>query len=242
MILNNKNLFIRNSDVKSVDLDGILRFNKVVQKQRRTIYNMKKYFVKINIKEIITLLLGSAILAFGLYHVHSQSNVTEGGVLGMTLFLQHWFRISPAISGFVMNFICYYMGWKILGCKFIIYSCISGAAFSVFYGFFEQFEPMWPTIGQHPLIAAITGALFVGIGIGICVRVGGATCGDDALAMSLSKVFQKDIQWIYLVSDLTVLALSLTYIPVQRIVYSLITVVLSGQTIGWVSKENEKSA
>ena len=30
-------------------------------------------------------LAGSAILAFGLYNVHSFSNVTEGGVLGMTL-------------------------------------------------------------------------------------------------------------------------------------------------------------
>ena len=32
-------------------------------------------------------LAGSAILAFGLYNVHSFSNVTEGGVLGMTLLL-----------------------------------------------------------------------------------------------------------------------------------------------------------
>ena len=51
-------------------------------------------------------LLGSGILAFGLYHVHSLSGVTEGGVLGMTLLLHHWFGISPAVSGFVMNAAC----------------------------------------------------------------------------------------------------------------------------------------
>ena len=28
------------------------------------------------------LVLGAAILAFGLYNVHSQSHITEGGVLG----------------------------------------------------------------------------------------------------------------------------------------------------------------
>ena len=32
-------------------------------------------------------LLGSVILAFGLYHVHSVSSVTEGGALGLTLLL-----------------------------------------------------------------------------------------------------------------------------------------------------------
>jgi len=190
------------------------------------------------IKDIIILLLGSAILAFGLYHVHSQSNVTEGGVLGAVLLIQYWFHISPSISGFILNFICYFMGWKLLGRKFLVYSGISGAAFSVFYAIFEQFEPIWPEIGEYPLVAAIAGALFVGIGIGICVRVGGATCGDDALAMSLSKVLKKDIQWIYLFSDLTVLGLSLSYIPVKRIFFSLITVILSGQIIGWIAKED----
>ena len=200
---------------------------------------LKKYIKKSHIKDVAILLIGSAILAFGLYHVHSQSSVTEGGVLGATLLLQHWFQISPSISGFVLNFICYFMGWKLLGRKFIVYSGISGGAFSVFYAIFEQFEPIWSGIGEHPLIAAIAGALSVGIGIGICVRVGGATCGDDALAMSLSKVLKKDIQWIYLFSDLTVLGLSLTYIPMQRILYSLLTVVLSGQIIGWIAKEKE---
>ena len=72
--------------------------------------------------------------------------------------------------------------------------------------------------------------------IGLCVRVGGAPTGDDALAMSLERVFPVDIQWIYLISDLTVLAASLTYIPGSKIVYSLLTVILSGQVIGLMQK------
>ena len=60
--------------------------------------------------------------------------------------------------------------------------------------------------------------------------------GDDALAMSLERVLPLDIQWIYLISDLVVLLISLTYIPVSRITYSLLTVVLSGQIIGLMQK------
>ena len=41
------------------------------------------------------ILLGSGILSFGLYNIHERTNVTEGGVLGMTLLLQHWFGFSP---------------------------------------------------------------------------------------------------------------------------------------------------
>ena len=92
------------------------------------------------------------------------------------------------------------------------------------------------------MLAALAGALFVGVGVGLCVRVGGAPSGDDALAMSMSKVFKIEIQWMYLITDLSVLALSLTYIPLQKIIYSLLTVVLSGQIIGWIVKFSWKKA
>ena len=85
-----------------------------------------------------------------------------------------------------------------------------------------------------PLLAAILGAVFVGIGAGFCVRVGGATGGDDALAMAISHLTGWKLQWIYLVSDLLVLGLSATYIPLPRLAYSLLTVILSGQIVGWI--------
>lgn len=31
--------------------------------------------------------LGSVILAFGLFNIHSQSQISEGGILGLTLLL-----------------------------------------------------------------------------------------------------------------------------------------------------------
>ena len=177
-------------------------------------------------------MLGSAILAFGLYHVHSLSGVTEGGVLGLTLFLEHCFDISPAVSGAVLNLLCYVLGWKMLGKKFLFYSFLGTAGFSVTYGICEQFDPLWPQLADMPMVAAVLGAVFVGVGAGFCVRIGGAPSGDDALAMSISKTAHVEIQWVYLVTDLTVLILSLSYIPLNRMVYSLLTVILSGQIVG----------
>ena len=182
----------------------------------------------------------SAFLAFGLYHVHAVSGVTEGGVLGANLLLQHWFGISPAISNVVLNAACYLFGWRMLGREFVIYSLISTAGFSGAYRIFEQFPPLWPELYAMPLLAALLGAAFVGLGAGLCVRVGGAPSGDDTLAMGLSHLLHKKIETIYLVSDLTVLLLSLSYIPWQRIGWSLLTVVLSGRIIGLVQRFGAK--
>lgn len=197
---------------------------------------MRSIWKEIKLSSVLLLLAGSALLAFGLYNVHSISNVTEGGILGLTLLLEHWFGISPSFSGFLLTALCYFLGWKILGKRFLVFSFISAIGFSVFYGIFEQFDPLFPQIGEMPFFAAVVGALFVGISVGICVRVGGAPTGDDALAMSLSSVLPVDIQWIYLASDLVVLFISLSYIPLNKILYSLLTVLLSGQIIGMIQK------
>lgn len=195
-------------------------------------------------KKCLLALLGSAILAFGLYNVHALSGVTEGGVLGMTLLLHHWFGISPAVTGLVLNAVCYWMGWRLLGKEFIGYSIIAGGGFSLFYALFEQFDPIWPQLAQYPLLAAVLGALFVGVGVGLSVREGGAPGGDDALAMSMSAVTHWNIQWAYLITDLVVLGLSVSYIDLKRLACSLLTVLLSGQIIGFVQrfKSPEKKA
>ncbi len=202
---------------------------------------IKKHLPQFRAVPCLQAVVGSAILAFGMYNIHSVSGVTEGGILGLTLLGDHWLHLSPAVSGFILNAVCYFIGWRTLGKDFIGYSAIAGGGFSVFYAIFEQFPVVYPQIADHPLIASLVGALFVGLGAGLCVRAGGAPCGDDALAMALSTKFKIRIQWVYLASDLLTLLLSLSYIPVKRIVYSLLTVVLSGQLIGFVQRAGKKN-
>ena len=195
---------------------------------------------RLKLKNCLSILLGSAILSFGLYNVHSISGVTEGGVLGLTLLLERWFGISPSVTGLILNGLCYLLGFKMLGKEFIAYSVVAGGGFSLFYAVFEQFPPLWPQLADMPLIAAVVGSLFVGIGVGLCVRANSAPTGDDSLALSLSHHFKIGIQWVYLASDLIVLLMSLTYIPLSRIAYSLLTVILSGQIIGLIQKGSFK--
>ncbi len=196
--------------------------------------DLRGILLQMKLKNCIFLVLGSAILAFGLFNVHSFSGVTEGGTLGLTLLLDHWLHISPALTSLVLNGVCYFIGWRTLGKDFIAYSAVCCVSFSFFYWVFELVGPIYPEFADHRLIAALLGALFVGVGAGLCVRFGGAPCGDDALAMSISSKTRLGIRWVYLISDLLVLALSLTYIPVLEIIYSLLTVVLSGQIIGFI--------
>ena len=66
------------------------------------------------------------------------------------------------------------------------------------------------------------------------VRQGASCAGDDALALVISKITGCRISRAYLLTDVTVLVFSLSYIPAKRIVYSLITVTVSSFLIDFI--------
>jgi len=194
----------------------------------RTIIRWKtKLFQGLSFKNILWIVAGAAICTFGIHNIHQQVGITEGGVIGGMLLLEHWLGISPAYITPVLDIACYLLALKYLGAGFIRTSILSTLSVSLFYKLWEQFPPMLTDLSGHPLVAAVLGALFVGIGVGIIVRQGGSSGGDDALALVISKVSKCRLSFAYLFTDLTVLVLSLSYIPVRRIVFSLVTVTIS---------------
>ena len=188
------------------------------------------------------LVAGTAILAFGLYNIHRQSNITEGGVLGLVLFFDHWLGITPALISPVLDISCYLIGFRFLGREFAKCSVIASLSFACWYALFEKFPPLLPSLAEHPAAAALLGGCFVGLGVGLAVRAGGAAGGDDALAMTISHVTKWPISRAYLFTDLVVLALSTTYIPPKNLLCSLITVTVSSFLIGQVQTFGRKGA
>ena len=185
-------------------------------------------------KRILWIMLGAMICSFGIHNIHQRTDVTEGGILGLMLLIEHWAGISPAYITPVLDFACYLTACRFLGGRFIRISVISTLFVSVFFKIWEMFPPMLPDLSAYPLAAAILGGIFVGIGVGLIVRQGGSAGGDDALALTISHVSHWRLSRSYMVTDGIVLALSLSYIPVVRIVYSLISVTISSWLVDWV--------
>ena len=195
---------------------------------------IKKYFY------LTYIFIGAFVLAFGMYNIHSRTIITEGGIWGIELLVDHWFGLSPAVTAPFLDGTCYLLGVVFLGKEFILKSLVGTLGYSAFYAILEQFPPLLPDLNSVPLAAAIIGAIFVGIGAGIVVRQGGACAGDDALALAISKKLKCKISTAYLSTDMTVLLLSLSYIPFIQIFYSLITVLLSGWIIEKVQNFKKK--
>lgn len=182
-------------------------------------------------KRVFLILLGAAIVSFGVHNIHNVTGITEGGIIGLVLCVDHWFGIPPSIVTPILDSLSYLVALKVLGGGFLGWSAVATVSVAGFYKLWESLPYMLPDLSNQPLAAAVIGALFVGVGVGLVIRQGASAGGDDALALSISKVTGWRVGRCYLFTDLTVLALSLTYIPVVKIAFSLITVTISSAVI-----------
>ncbi len=187
-------------------------------------------------RSLLGILAGAMICSFGIHNIHQRTNITEGGVFGLMLLLEHWLKISPAYLTPLLDALCYALAFRALGGRFIKRSIVSTLCISGFYWIWEQFPPMLPDLSDQPLLAALCGGLFVGLGVGLIIRQGGSSGGDDALALTISRFTKWRLSRCYLFTDFVVLGLSLSYIPVDQIGYSMITVTVSSLLIDWIKE------
>ena len=181
----------------------------------------------LSLRMLALIMAGAAVCTFGIHNIHQQTDITEGGVIGMVLLIGHWTGLSPAFVTPVLDIGCYLLAFRFLGWRFIKVSAISTLSVSLFYKFWELFPYLLPDLSAYPLAAAVCGGVFVGAGVGMIVRQGGSSGGDDALALAISRITRWRLSFSYLFTDLLVLGLSLTYIPLSRIACSVVTVTLS---------------
>lgn len=188
---------------------------------------------KQQVQQIIVMILGTFLLAFGYYHINFQNNLTEGGFVGLALLGKYAFDFSPSITILVLDIPIFIIAWFIKGRKFLFNTIIAATAFSVFYEICDRFSPLVINLQGYMPIAAILSGIVTGFGAGIVLRNGGATGGDDILTLFLSKFTGLSIGTVFFMLDVLVLGLSLLYLPLTETLYTVLAVGISGRIITW---------
>lgn len=198
-----------------------------------------RYIKKETLKSILLIIIGASILSFGSYNFNYQNNVTEGGVLGLLLLMQHVFNISPSITSVIIDFSLFAIGTKFFGKRFLLYSVLSTITFSTTYKIWESVGFLIPSFTNNMLIASILAGIGVGVGVGLVVRGGGASGGDDVIALLGNKLLKLKVNHVYLATDAIVLLMSLVYLDIKQIFFSIIAVTISGKIISIIYKDDE---
>ncbi|WP_286133942.1 YitT family protein [Bacillus sp. AFS053548] len=194
--------------------------------------------------ETLMILIGSFILATTLYHFHYQNNLAEGGFIGIALLVKNALNISPSITTLLLDIPIILIAGLYLGRKLLINTTIGAISFSVFYSIIEKTTSnITFNFGNHLWIPAILGGIFAGLGLGLILRSGGATGGDDLITIIMSKKSKISIGKVYFIFDAVILLCSLSYLSWNEVGYTILSVAICAKVTELVyeSKFQKKS-
>ncbi|MEK4511527.1 YitT family protein [Paenibacillus anaericanus] len=191
-------------------------------------------------KTVLPIFLGTAIYAFGLLYFIIPNKLMEGGLTGVTILLNYAFGISPSISNFVLNVPLFFLGWKILGGRQIIYTGVGISSLTFFLWLFERLiETGWivPFSTEHDyILVALYAGVTLGAGLGIVFRFGGTTGGSDIIARILGRKYGWSMGQVILMVDVIIIGLSLIYIKKENILYTLVAVYIASKVIDFIQE------
>ncbi|WP_456289888.1 YitT family protein [Paenibacillus sp. AK002] len=192
------------------------------------------------LQTIIPIIAGSAIYAFGLLYFIIPNELMEGGVTGITVLLNYAFNISPSLSTMALNIPLFLVGMKILGKRQSVYTGLGIASLTLFLWLFELLIDRGYVVPFHTeydyILAALYAGVTLGAGLGIVFRFGGTTGGSDIIARIINRKFGFSMGQIILSLDILIIGLSLFFIPLERILYTLVAVFIASKVIDFIQE------
>lgn len=178
-----------------VDLSALFCYDMLYKdgKTLRLIYKIqrRKWIMKFSVKEdgkrILVIFLASLLMAINIKSFVRTGGLYPGGATGLTILIQRMadmflhIAIPYTFVNVILNAIPVYIGFRFIGKKFTLYSCLM-----IFLtGFFTDIIPSW-TITYDTLLISIFGGMINGLVISICLMMNATTGGTDFIAIYLS--------------------------------------------------------
>lgn len=185
--------------------------------------------MKLRLDSIIAIIVGSAIMGFGINSFNIPNHLAEGGITGISILIKLLFpAVDQGIVFFVLNIPLFFLGWKILGRTSFIYTILGTVSLSVFLSLFENTLPL-PM--EDRLLASLYAGVAVGVGLGIIFRYGGTTGGVDIIARLLQKYWGVSMGRTLFLGDILVIGASLIYLNLESAMYTLVVVFIAARVI-----------
>ncbi len=182
------------------------------------------------IRDLILVVLGAFIFSAGVNAFIITADLGEGGVTGLAIILYYAFHLSPAITNFVVNAILIGVGYKFLSKRSMYLTILATVLISIFL----SLTGSWHVKTDDVIINAIFGGFSVGLGIGIIVLAGGTTAGTTILARIANKYLDVSTPNALLFFDLIVVLISLTVIPLDRALLTIISLYIGTKVMDFV--------
>lgn len=137
------------------------------------------------IKESIGMIVGCILISVALNMFFSPHTIAPGGLSGLSVVLSKVSGLSVSAIMLIMGIPLIFFSIKILGTKNAIKTLIGMLLLSLCISLTSSLSQV--SVTDDVLLAAITGAILLGLGLGVVFSVDGSTGGTDLIALMINK-------------------------------------------------------
>ena len=135
------------------------------------------------LKHFAGIIIGATIVSASINTLIIPNQIADGGVTGIAIILHYLFQWPVSWAVLLLNVPLFLLGLRLVGRKFLIFSVAGVGVLSVTLSLTANL----PTLTHDTLLAAISGGVLSGIGMGIIFRSRGSLGGTDILAVLLTR-------------------------------------------------------
>ncbi len=187
-----------------------------------------------NIRSLIFILLGNALLACGVRIFLLPQGFVSGGSTGISIFIEHLTGIPIPLSVLALNTLFFLAGLYTLGKHFAAATLVS----TFFYPFCLNLLAALPQpagIGEDMLLSAVYAGLLSGAGLGMVFRESASTGGTDIPILWLNRKKGLPLDLCLYIVDGAVILLQLPVSTPAGILYGILVMMISSFVISRVT-------
>lgn len=193
---------------------------------------MNKIIKSKDVIRTVCVVVAAIIVAFNMNTFVSAGGLFPGGFNGLSVFIQRlalkYFEIEIPFTpvNILLNSIPAMIGYKFVGKKFTLFSCVM----ILLTGVFVDMLPVYP-ITEDILLIAVFGGIINGLALSIALKGKASSGGTDFIAMAISKMLNAPA-WNYIMAANAIMLLAAGYIfGWDKALYSIIFQFCSTQMV-----------
>lgn len=201
-----------------------------------------KFNAKEDGKRIFIICLASLLMAVNIKSFVRTGGLYPGGATGLTILIQRVTQLflnvelPYSLVNLLLNAVPVYIGFRFIGKKFTLYSCLMIVLTSVLTDIVPGY-----TITYDILLISIFGGMINGLVISVCLLVNATTGGTDFIAIFLSEKKGVDSFNIILALNVVILAAAGILFGWDKALYSIIFQYTSTQVLHTLYKKYQQN-
>jgi len=136
--------------------------------------------------QYVIITIGAAIFGAALAMFMLPYKIAPGGVAGLVVILAHLFTWPPGILLLCFNIPIFFLGMRSLGYGFGLKSLCGTVLISVFTDLCYEVLHLQLRI-DNPILVPVFGGVVMGVGLGLIIKMGGATSGSGTIARIIAR-------------------------------------------------------